>query len=519
MPEAYGAPEAHGAPVPPGGRRRGVGSLAALGGIVGYLVCVELTSGIVQGYYEPLLSDIARHLGIHDADVNWFEASQLLLSAIAVPVLAKLGDVVGYRRVLLWTTAVTALGAWGVALAPSFWTYLVAWTLMGTYTVWLPLEIALIHHRARRRPDARGLTRKASGVIVAALQAGVIFGALVAGQLGDGLGGDRIWMTLSVPALAVTAVFFVVLRKVPESPDVAGGRVDAGGAVLLSAALLAVGVGLLGLRLDGPDAWWVWLLVAVGLALLWPFARYELRQDDPLVDLRVVARPSLWPVLVTSGLFGVSVLGAQGPLSTFARTDPDAYGYGLGASAFTVSLLIGGYVVASLAGALTFARVSERTTPRLALVGATVLVALGYLLFLPFHDATGQVLANMVVAGLGSGALVAALPAAAAAAAPRERTAVATGLTNTTRTLGGSFASAVFALALASGATTTLDGDVGTAGSLRGYMVVWAVCGVTGLVAAALLLVVPRLAFADTAATAAAAGTTDRRTDRPEDHA
>jgi hypothetical protein len=55
------------------------------GGVVGYLVFVEFTSGVLQGYYTPLLSDIARNLSINDADINWFEAAQLMLSAIVVP--------------------------------------------------------------------------------------------------------------------------------------------------------------------------------------------------------------------------------------------------------------------------------------------------------------------------------------------------------------------------------------------------------------------------------------------------
>jgi MFS family permease len=163
-----------------------------------------------------------------------------------------------------------------------------------------------------------------------------------------------------------------------------------------------------------------------------------------------------------------------------------------------VSYLIGGYVIASLVGALLFARVSAVLTPRRTLIGAALLVAVGYLLFVPFHDSVAQVVVNMVVAGLGSGALVAALPAAAAAAAPRERTAVATGLTNTTKTIGGSFASAVFALALVTGTTATLTGGEGTAGSLGGYHAVWVICGVTALVSAVLLAFVPRLAFSDT---------------------
>ena len=56
----------------------------------------------------------------------------------------------------------------------------------------------------------------------------------------------------------------------------------------------------------------------------------------------------------------------------------------------------------------------------------------------------------MAIAGLGSGALVAALPATAAAAAPPDRTGFATGMTNATKTVGGAIASSIFAIALAS---------------------------------------------------------------------
>jgi MFS family permease len=107
------------------------------------------------------------------------------------------------------------------------------------------------------------------------------------------------------------------------------------------------------------------------------------------------------------------------------------------------------------------------------------------------HADYGQVVTNMVIAGLGSGALVASLPATAAAAAPPSQTGVATGLTNSVKTVGGAIASCVFGIALSTGITT------GTAGSLAGYMTVWAVCGVTALAAAAALLVVPRGAFRD----------------------
>jgi MFS family permease len=476
---------------------RTAGRIAEIGGgLVGFLIFVEFTSGVLQGYYIPLLTDIARHLRIHDADVNWLEAAQLMLSAIAVPVLAKLGDLHGHRRMLLISASITATAAVVLAFASSFPLFLLAWAVLGCYSAWLPLQVALIYDRSRRGPDAAARTRRATGLIVAALELGAIVGALAGGQIGAALGA-HLWAVLLVPAALVVGVCLVVTFRVPESEERVAGAVDAGGAGLLSVLLLVITGGLTFVRLNGAGALWPWLVTALGVLLVVPFVRYELRQADPLVDFRVLASPSMWPVQLTAGLFGVSVLGAQGPLSTFARTDPKVYGYGLGLSTSLVSIVIGGYVLSMLIGASQFSRVSAATTPRTTLIGAATLTGIGYLLLVPFHGSLAEVLGSMMVAGLGSGALVAAIPAAAAAAAPAGRTAVATGLTNTTKVLGGSFASAAFAVALAAGAPRLADGSEGTAGSMTGYLSVWIICGVTALLAAASLVVVPRLAFAD----------------------
>src|SRR3954447_10479516 len=160
----------------PGPARVGLGPLTA---VVGFLAFVELTSGILQGYYTPMLTDIARHLDIHDADVNWLEGSQLALSALVVPALAKLGDMVGHKRILLWSTAITAVASLVLPFADAFPVFLVAWALQGFYVVWLPLEIALIWSRSRAAGHSAAVTAKAAGLLVAALEIGAIAGALV----------------------------------------------------------------------------------------------------------------------------------------------------------------------------------------------------------------------------------------------------------------------------------------------------------------------------------------------------
>lgn len=358
---------------------------ALAGGLVGALALVEFTSGILQGYYLPLFTDIARFLDINDADINWFEAAQLLLSAVAVPVLARLGDMVGHKRMLLLAIALTAAATWGVAFAPTFWVFLVAWALQGFYVVWLPLNVAIIYSRSRSRSDGPALTRKATGLIVVALQAGAISGALLGGAVGTALAGS-LWLVMAVPAVLVTVCVILVAWKVPDDSERYGGTVDVTGVALLSLGLITITSGLSLVRVNGLASWWPWLLVAAGIGVIAAFLRVERDKEFPLVDVHVFRRPSMWPIQLTAALFGVSVLGAQGPLSTFARTDPERYGYGLGMTTATVSFLIGPYVFALLVGAGLFAKVSTLTTPRRTLIGAASLVSGGYLALVPFHD-------------------------------------------------------------------------------------------------------------------------------------
>jgi MFS family permease len=454
--------------------------------VVGFLVCVEIASGVLQGYYTPIYPDIADHLDIHEGDVNWFEAAQLIVSALCVPLLARMGDLVGHKKVLLLSTAVTALGSWVLAFAPHFTTFLIGWAIQGAYVVWLPLEVAIIYRRTAGTGEQNRLTRRSAAVLVGALELAVIVGALTSGALVE---STSMTVLLMLPAIVVTICLALVWWGIEDAPGEARGGIDLVGLGLITLALGLVMAGLVVIRLEGAGSAPAWLLVAAGLLALVPFVRYENRIEEPLIDVRLLATPGQWPVQLTAFLFGMSVLGAQIPLSTFAQTDPDVTGYGLGASSGFVSTLIGIYVVFMAIGAFTLPLTSRLLGARNALVASSLLVAVGYGLWLVLHDTTGQALLNMAVIGLGSGALVAALPATAAATAPPERTGFATGMTNATKTVGGAIASSVFAIALT--ATGSIEGLDDAQAPLSGYLTVWAVCAVAALVAALVLLMLP----------------------------
>src|SRR5690554_3288343 len=205
---------------------------AVTAALIGYLFFVEIVSGILQGYYVPLIPDLVNHLNLdNDADFNIFEGAQLLLSAIVVPILAKLGDMYGHKRILLVSTVLTAGATWWLAFAPDFTTFLLAWTLQGFYVVWLPLEIALIFDKGRRSGHAPSATRKAAAFLIVGLEAGAIIGALGGSRVFEAFGGAAaldasVPPTLMVPAVAVTLVFFVILFGVPESEPLPDRTLD-----------------------------------------------------------------------------------------------------------------------------------------------------------------------------------------------------------------------------------------------------------------------------------------------------
>jgi MFS family permease len=458
-----------------------------LAAVVGFLVCVEFASGILQGYYTPIFTDIARHLDIRDADVNWFEAAQLIVSALCVPLLARLGDLVGHKKVLLLSTAITAAGSWILVVAPSFTTFLIGWAVQGAYVIWLPLEVAIVYRRTAASGRQQHLTRRAAAILVGALELSVIIGALTSGALVE---STSMGVVLMLPAIAVTVVLLVIWFGIEDAPGQSHGGIDWTGLALITAVLALVMGGLIAMRIQGPGSVLPWLLIVLALVVLHPFVRYEAGRSEPIIDVRLFASRGQWPVQLTAFLFGMSVLGAQIPLSTFARTDPAVAGYGLGADAGFVSTLIGLYVISLAIGAFTLPLTSRALGERGALVASSVLIAIGYGLFIPWHGSTTSMMVNMMIAGLGSGALVAALPAAAAAAAPPERTGFATGMTNATKTVGGAIASSIFAIALAS--TGALKDPTQGHAPLGGYLVVWGVCAAAALLAALGLLLRPR---------------------------
>ncbi len=448
----------------PSAPRRSSDATVKVAAVVGFLVFVEFTSGFIQGYYLPLFGSIAKHLNVSDADITWFNTLQSLSAGVCVPILAKLGDIFGHRRMLRISILLVLLGTLVVALSPNYNLVLLGRVITGPLAVWLPLEIGLVHNRI-----TGDRARKSIGLLVSFLTIGVVAGTLVSGLVATTV--SSVVVVLLVPAVIVAICAVIVFIKVPESTIRTNPKIDFAGFAGLAIFMIAL---LWGLRSAqgagfGSAAAIIPLVIAIVVLIAWIF--YELRTDVPAIHVRLLASRNLWPVYATSFLFGVILFGTQTITTTFLAASPSKVGYGFALAPGSISLFTAASALLAAAGAFSFAFLAKSLGMRGVLVLATSMGAMAYLVLLAFHGSMAMVVLSVVISGLAGGFLLGALPALVAESSPSDQTGIATGIYSSVKTLGGSTAGAVFGVVLASFSITGTK-----SAQLGGYQTIWVIC-------------------------------------------
>ncbi|MEV4559530.1 MFS transporter [Kitasatospora sp. NPDC049285] len=435
----------------------------AVASAVPLLVLVEFASGVLQGGFPILLPRVGEHLGLRASDLSLALGVEFLVSGVAVPLTSRLGDLYGHRRLLRATVLLTMLGFVVTALAGDLTTLLLGRALAGFLACWLPLEFAILRDNLGEERGGRAV-----GPLVGSLTVGSTLGALAVGGLGSAPSATRplLWALAALPLLALP----VVWRLVPESRTRARGRIDWAGAALLSLGLTLLLAGLAGSAVLPGTA--VAGLLLGGVLLLVVFVVRELGTDQPMVDVRLLARRATAPVFGLSFLLGCALYGAQGPTLAYQAAKPAETGYGLGAVPLVLGLLVLPQTAAATAGALTAHRLAARQDVPRVLGLAFALCTTGYAVIALGHAAAWQFVLGGALAGFGGGLGLSLLPALLMRRLPADQTGIGTGVYNTLKSLAGAAAGAVAAAVLNA---LVLRAGVPTEGA---YTLVWTGCAV-----------------------------------------
>ena len=370
------------------------------------------------------LPSIARTLQVPFASLQWVVDGYNLMLASFILLGGALGDLLGLRRVYLWSAWAFLLLSLLCALAWSGLTLIVFRALLGVSGALLtPVSLAVLNAQLPKEMRSRAV-----GYWTAATSIVLALGPLVGGYLVDLFSWRAIFLFNIPLALAAILVGSAALEK---QRVMSGTRIDWPGAILAFLFLAGITYGLI----EGPPNSWpksTILAVLSGLACCIAFVWWERRALDPLVDLGLFRNRNFAATNAATLLLYAAFGGFGFLFSYFLQT---AAGYSATAAGAAFLPLSG--MLALLSGEV--GEYSARIGPRLFMTLGPLFCAAGMLLLLslgPHTTYLAGILPGVLLFGAGLVLTVAPLTATALNSAPDEKSGIASAISNGLATAG-----------------------------------------------------------------------------------
>ena len=403
--------------------------------------------GIDVTILDVAVPKLTEALGATQSDVQWIIDAYSLTFAGLVIAMGSASDKFGRRKFLI--IGILAFGVFsGVgAFSRTPFELIIVRGLMGiAAALIMPSTLAVISTIFKGKEKARAV----------GLWSGVAGLGFIAGPIVGGILLEHFWwgsvLLVNVPVVVVTVA--LVIWLVPESRDPTGRRIDMVGAALSIIALVSLVFGVI----EGPATGWTnpvniaafVIAVASGTAFVW----WELRTDDPMLDVRLFAVPNFGMPSVVISLTMFVIFGLMLLLPQFFQF---VQGYGN----LKTGLLLAPFMVTwSVAAVVVPKLLMERIGDRVTIIASLVVVLVGLAPFLLLDAQTeGIILAlvGMCVTGVGMGAAVTPATVMLVESLPPAKAGVASAMNDVTREGGGAIGIALLGSVAAAVYTARID--------------------------------------------------------------
>jgi EmrB/QacA subfamily drug resistance transporter len=413
------------------------------------LVLALLVTSIDHTIINVAMPQLVGDLGASSAQLQWIVASYTIVFAGLLLTAGSIGDRFGRRHALIAGLATFLAGSVIAATAASTTALIAGRCVMGVGGAFIMPTTLSILVNVFGDPRERA---KAIAAWTAASGAGIALGPIIGGALMRNFSWSSVFW-INVPLLV--AAFVGAIHLIPDSRDPHATRLDPVGAVLSIAAISSLVYAII----QAPERGWTSAAsianFAVGAAIGLVFVGWEMRRDDPMLDIglfrnRSFSAGSIVLALLFFAMAGAVFLQAQylqfvleyTPLAAGLALVPAALGMLLGTGAGAHLAAMRGGRVAVAAGTLIAA---SGVALQAALVdgGSYLPTGIGLLLF-----------------GLGAGIAMPAATEMIMATLPPARAGVGSAVNDTVREFGGALGVAVIGSIAATGYATTMHGEL-----------------------------------------------------------
>jgi len=317
----------------------------------------------IEAMLTPSLPSIAAQFNVSEAQVSLVLAVYLVSGCALAPIIGKLGDIYGKKRVLVYVLIIYAASVSVTGFSPNFAFLVAARTVQGIGLGIFPLAMTLVREEFPRElvPRSQGLL---SGMFGVGLAISLPLGAFIS----NGYGWQVTYHTAIPFVVLLTVLSAIVLRESRYRRPQA--KVDYIGATGLGCSLALI---VLGLSLAPSWGWaavGTWTLMGLGISILIPVGLYERWATEPILNYRMLKERNLMVTNLVVTLTGLGYFLALQAMTFRFQSPP---GSGFSYSIFSTGVALVPFAIAQLIFAPLAGHFVSRTGIRpMVFLGSTI---------------------------------------------------------------------------------------------------------------------------------------------------
>ena len=362
--------------------------------VVGTLSCLGLITMYAETMVLPAIPAFIEDFGISYNTSSWILSSYIIAGAVATPIVGKLSDVYGRKKILLIVMSVYSVGILAAGFADSLPSMLAARAAQGIGISMFPIAFGIIREVLPEKKLAVG-----QSIFTATFPAGATIGLLVGANIIQNYGWHATFFT-AFPIAVILGLVILKFIHVNPLPYISENKssIDITGSIFLAITIISFLVGISYLENDTDEGYESFLFFALTIVSLAIFIVIEKKIQNPLIDFSLLTNKMLSYGIIILLIVGLCTFMVYQTIPIMIQS-PQPLGFG-GSELDTATIQLP-FMIIFLAGTIAsgFA-LNKIGNKRLTLLG-TIIGTIGFFSILLFHSTEFMVSITLAIIAAG----------------------------------------------------------------------------------------------------------------------
>jgi len=369
--------------------------------------------GLIIVYGEtmiiPAIPDLVKDFNIPYNTTAWILTAYLIAGAVATPIVGKLSDIYGKKRILLLVMIIYTAGTSVGIISNDISSMIILRTIQGIGMSVFPIAFTVIREKF---PENK--LSIAQGILTSIFAAGGVIGLSLGATTIEYFGWHSTFISISPFALILTLIIrrFIHVKELKENNNYnitkSSKNIDIKGAIALTTSISSflISITLLG-NSDSKDFnnidnnvinfSLIILFSVLSIVSLFIFSLIQRRTHIPLIDLNLLKHRILLPTNILLMTIGISMFMIYQTISILIRNPPPSGFGGSAIDAANVQLpfMIISLIISVLSGFL----ISRYGNIKPTIIGSVISV-IGFSSLFMYHSTEFEIIINLsIIAG------------------------------------------------------------------------------------------------------------------------